>query len=943
MSSIPFSLGYADFYDATRGSVAIASLINKAGNIVVASAQTVAFALMEQGGVFDGRLTANLQDGASSSCWPMTGYTYFIIRTNTHIGSCNRRRAAMQFLYDFYFSTAVNTIVQQLGYSPLTSFIRDIVVSKLIDMAKCSNGEYALSQYRTADLNILTTYSFSSPLRTYLSAYYNIFPSAVWNVVTNYDSYQLFNKWRSDGQESTVAVFSMFMSAKTKLLQYINTTSSTILTTAFAHVAVVPIYHLNAFAAHVSSPLRLTAQILAGIYCGEITYWNDSLIQQANSMYRQYLPYLPIIVVYRSSVCDDNRIITRYLSRVSASFRNTLNIIGDDGVSTLNMSWAKHTGSVIGVPTNVLVDSTVTFYDGSIGYYLQDSLPTSTIAAFCPDQSCSTVIHPTNSSSLTACEDDPNTVVRYGTALFTYDLMISSNTMECYPMVGTIDYTLSTNSNDPSCLSGEGGIAHQRVEFGSWLFNGPTLVRPLLAISMAGSSLILRSATRKSICDITCYSGVPLGYSYCSYRTCLWTSGDYVQYVSACYTNTEKRQVTYALTPGNTCIEDKSRRPSDTTIQCDHVIPYAFTGVLAICTSTVNMLFALISVVFLYQHRAHKKYKKTKLIYLYIFLFGVICLNMSSFAYIGTLTSFSCIIRTWVYNLSLTLMFGPLVTKMYLLDKLYWNSPTPAQSGRLTAHRKLRNVVISDTRVVVEIIILLTIDILLLLVWTTQERPQAVTINQTYPGVLDTVQVKECSAMYGSQLVLISYKILLFFFGIFYATKIWTMPAELNDSKPFVVAIILGIVAYALDIYVVYYNVIVVIRFVAIFFACVISVFLIVYPRSFQRKVSGMTHASGSSRSSSSSHGSNASRGSARRRSFGMVEPFQPMVAARAIEDNVASNTNMLPRRSLGPSLQSHSIREYEESKPTVRPPSSRLPTSRSRKPQGADDWDTFR
>jgi len=45
----------------------------------------------------------------------------------------------------------------------------------------------------------------------------------------------------------------------------------------------VPIYHLNTFSANVPAPLRLTADILAGIYLGKIKFWNDTSIQNANT------------------------------------------------------------------------------------------------------------------------------------------------------------------------------------------------------------------------------------------------------------------------------------------------------------------------------------------------------------------------------------------------------------------------------------------------------------------------------------------------------------------------------------------------------------------------------------------------------------------------------------------------------------------------------------
>ena len=133
--------------DAKASGLPLARLINRAGNVVSASGSSVTYAVMELGGNLNSRLNALLVDGASDNVWPLTGYSYFLIRTNTHLGSCDERKAAMKFLYNFYYSYAVTEIALTLDYATLPGFIRNIVVSKLVNSAKCSTGEYALAQY----------------------------------------------------------------------------------------------------------------------------------------------------------------------------------------------------------------------------------------------------------------------------------------------------------------------------------------------------------------------------------------------------------------------------------------------------------------------------------------------------------------------------------------------------------------------------------------------------------------------------------------------------------------------------------------------------------------------------------------------------------------------------------------------------------------------------
>src|SRR5690242_15807318 len=66
--------------------------------------------------------------------------------------------------------------------------------------------------------------------------------------------------------------------------------------------------------------LNLTGPILAGIYFGKITNWNDAKIKKANP--KAKLPNLAITPVYRSDGSGDTYAFTNYLSKVSKSWKN---------------------------------------------------------------------------------------------------------------------------------------------------------------------------------------------------------------------------------------------------------------------------------------------------------------------------------------------------------------------------------------------------------------------------------------------------------------------------------------------------------------------------------------------------------------------------------------------------------------------------------------------
>jgi phosphate transport system substrate-binding protein len=114
--------------------------------------------------------------------------------------------------------------------------------------------------------------------------------------------------------------------------------------------AVVPIY--NVFGV---GQLRFTPEILAGIYLGKITLWDDPTIAGANP--RMQLPNQPIVVVHRSDGNSSTFIFTDYLSKISSEWNDSV------GKGT-SVAWPVGLGG----KGNEGVANTVEHLDGAIGY-----------------------------------------------------------------------------------------------------------------------------------------------------------------------------------------------------------------------------------------------------------------------------------------------------------------------------------------------------------------------------------------------------------------------------------------------------------------------------------------------------------------------------------------------------------------------------------------------
>jgi len=82
--------------------------------------------------------------------------------------------------------------------------------------------------------------------------------------------------------------------------------------------AVVPAYNVPG----VKEELKFTPDLLAGIFLGRISNWNDAAIAKVNPGVT--LPNQPIVVVHRSDGSGTTFVFTDYLSKVSADWKSTV-------------------------------------------------------------------------------------------------------------------------------------------------------------------------------------------------------------------------------------------------------------------------------------------------------------------------------------------------------------------------------------------------------------------------------------------------------------------------------------------------------------------------------------------------------------------------------------------------------------------------------------------
>jgi len=114
--------------------------------------------------------------------------------------------------------------------------------------------------------------------------------------------------------------------------------------------AVVPVYNVSG-----AGDLKFTGELLANIYLGKVTKWNDASIAALNPAAK--LPATDITVVHRSDGSGTTYIWVDFLSKVSSEWKNKV------GVST-SVNWPAGVGGKGNEGVSGLVSQT----PGSIGY-----------------------------------------------------------------------------------------------------------------------------------------------------------------------------------------------------------------------------------------------------------------------------------------------------------------------------------------------------------------------------------------------------------------------------------------------------------------------------------------------------------------------------------------------------------------------------------------------
>ena len=126
----PNSIGYVELDYALANKISYASMINKAGNTVVANGDSIVAAMNDFATTFTDKLTNTIVDAPGAKSWPMSAYTYLVLHTSS-MKDCTKAQKIIEYIKWSLTDASASKRAVQLGYSVLTPEVQKMVMNKL--------------------------------------------------------------------------------------------------------------------------------------------------------------------------------------------------------------------------------------------------------------------------------------------------------------------------------------------------------------------------------------------------------------------------------------------------------------------------------------------------------------------------------------------------------------------------------------------------------------------------------------------------------------------------------------------------------------------------------------------------------------------------------------------------------------------------------------------
>ena len=743
------SIGFAYQSVALEMGCSQAAMINQAGNVVQASAESVTFAAVELGTRTRTRTTAamDLTDGSGSSVWPISMMTFLLIDTTNSRSTCAVREAVVEFWLWFFSSSVAAGLLATREYAPVPSIVLSqlAVLNQLQTQIMC-RGTVAYPPTATTS-RILGAPSVGFVSSLFASLYLSVQPDLVWTVQTNSDEVTLQQLVDAEIDVAFVNfnnVPSKFMDAVTLDTDYL------LLPTYLYAPAVAYNPQLTSNVSIAGLTVTLDMGTVAMMLIGCIENWNDQRVLAQNPWLAALLPAIDVSPVpfTKISSCGppQNWPLLEQLRAASLGYTRRS---GDDALEVCISNASAALANAI---------ATCTPYNNQFFVTEEASVPPLMLGI-------------------------PGSVG-----------VIQAAGNSAYGLIVLTDYRDGVRTNTTADVSGMSACAYDTFD-AAFLSSGQPL-----ALSVGSTNLSCYSATQQVTAVLrTRYSSTAVDTSNCD------RGYDALQFLSWFYSTASIDELVNSVAE----VRVSSLLPKILSaytaalqaVTCDgetllvtQAVPWTLSSGIAsfvYALSAMGVIGCLVLCGLMWEYRTHPIVRSASPLFLLLSVVGVAFIFGSGFALVSNVTTVSCSTFSWLLNFGLLLSFAPLFAKTWRIYRIF---------GR----KKLSVVAISNRKLLSMVVVLVAVELLLMAIWQAVGELQPIASNVTTSSQVvlsvstDTTrlivdQYVQCGVPAGASktmfIIVVLEKGCMFVFGALMAFTTRKVKSTFNESSGITLAI----------------------------------------------------------------------------------------------------------------------------------------------------------
>lgn len=504
---------------------------------------------------------------------------------------------------------------------------------------------------------------------------------------------------------------------------------------------------------HVDHALILSTELLSEILLGVVTEWRDPRIAALNPQVD--LPELPIKLVTRADACEENLILTASLSGAVRSFNESFGVTYNPHFGAA----ATHVRSQAGVVTYVARTP------GALSY----GRPVDGLGVPFAGLRVEGATTDAESFDLTLI---PERLTDCVAPVSLSDVDFDGDGGVCWPLSVRV-YAYFKADWSSSAPIEQGCTAGAAVgEFMHWYYANEEVEPTLESFFIGAPSDEVRRMLLPELDGIKCDGLSILNEP----PEC--TASDTYFVVSECTTEST-RSVDFFWNQPKICERGYLLPQSSTDVPCDHepwgtVESYAIVGMVAFA-----MAPPLWALRWTYKNIDTETVKYMQPTFCLIFLYGVLASNITPLLFLGPDNRALCTARVWFFNVTFTLTFTALFSKLYRVWRLFVNP-------------KARKRIITNAQLIRIILLFVGIDVVLCLMWSVLDPPGDVVSTVDVPALTVDIPVVKCvddQTTAPFEVLLLFFKIVLLSGGIFLSFQTWNVDAMVAEARPLASAI----------------------------------------------------------------------------------------------------------------------------------------------------------